>query len=367
MSIRTLVGRSPLLSNPAVSSLRRAALLSVSEAVEGCRRTGWLERQFALAGQTIQIATADAALAAPLLRGLDHHPATSAPAPDLRISVLTGAALDAWEVVEAAFADDFPPPAENDETNPVWFYQDERFTLECQPFRQRFSLLDSERAEATVYLPDSRQLTMRDRANPLRAVLYWWLRASDIQMVHAAALGTADGGVLIAGRSGSGKSTTALACLQSGLRYLGDDHVLVEPGSAPKVHNLYCSAALHHADLRARFDHLRTAQADDPADPKSLLYLPASEVIPCTPLRAVLVPVIRPGAAHTVERISPAACLAALAPSTVMQLPGAGESDFRRIAQVAAAVPGYRLHLTPDLATIPDLISDVLAQLADVP
>ena len=39
-------------------------------------------------------------------------------------------------------------------------------------------------------------------------------------------------GVLVAGNSGAGKSTTTLACLEAGLDYVGDDYVLVDAGGA---------------------------------------------------------------------------------------------------------------------------------------
>ena len=47
-------------------------------------------------------------------------------------------------------------------------------------------------------------------------------------------------GVLIAGKSGSGKSTSTLACLTSGLLYAGDDYVLVDiAGAAVRAQSLF--------------------------------------------------------------------------------------------------------------------------------
>ncbi len=47
---------------------------------------------------------------------------------------------------------------------------------------------------------------------------------------------------MIAGPAGSGKSTLALACALQGLRYLGDDYVVVDVANGPIVHSLYSSA-----------------------------------------------------------------------------------------------------------------------------
>ena len=55
------------------------------------------------------------------------------------------------------------------------------------------------------------------------------------QVVHAASVGTKDGAVLIVGKGGSGKSTSALACLNAGMYYLGDDYTLISNDSNPQV------------------------------------------------------------------------------------------------------------------------------------
>ena len=48
-----------------------------------------------------------------------------------------------------------------------------------------------------------------DRA-PFRTILTWWAADHRLALVHAAAVATGDGAVVLAGTSGAGKSTTAL-------------------------------------------------------------------------------------------------------------------------------------------------------------
>ena len=62
-----------------------------------------------------------------------------------------------------------------------------------------------------------------DRAAPLRTLLHFALTGADRHLVHAAAVGTNDQGVLLPGRGGSGKSTLSVTALLDGLYYVGDD------------------------------------------------------------------------------------------------------------------------------------------------
>ena len=63
-------------------------------------------------------------------------------------------------------------------------------------------------------------------------------RDKGYQLVHAAAVGSEAGAVLISGKGGLGKSTTALSCLGKGLTYVGDSHVVVQLDPFPRVHSL---------------------------------------------------------------------------------------------------------------------------------
>jgi len=60
------------------------------------------------------------------------------------------------------------------------------------------------------------------------------LRGRSLYGIHAGAVATADGhALLLCGRSGSGKSTTALALARSGWGFLADDTCYLDTGAAP--------------------------------------------------------------------------------------------------------------------------------------
>ena len=92
-------------------------------------------------------------------------------------------------------------------------------------------------------------------ASPLRAILGWWALENDDLLVHGAAVGWAEDGLLLTAQGGSGKSTTALACLQAGLNYTGDDYVLLS-GQAPDIYSLYNTAKLYPQHLHKTLPEL---------------------------------------------------------------------------------------------------------------
>ena len=66
----------------------------------------------------------------------------------------------------------------------------------------------------------------------------------------------------------------------------------------------------------------------------------------------------------SVQSVSPMTALKALAPSTLLQLPGAGQASFQAMARLVRQVPCYTLALGTDLAQIPVVITDLLGALA---
>ena len=96
---------------------------------------------------------------------------------------------------------------------------------------------------------------------------------------------TATEALLLAGRSGSGKSTTAMLAFDSDLLYAGDDFALVREGPEPRVFGLYSSAKLNRDGLErmpALWPHVSNPSRLEIE--KALVYLDGSdEVDPARP------------------------------------------------------------------------------------
>jgi hypothetical protein len=226
-------------------------------------------------------------------------------------------------------------------------------------------LLDVPQGAAFSWVDDTARLPYYETVTPFVRILAWWMGERGRAIVHAGAVGMASGGVLIAGASGSGKSTAVLACLKDGMEYAGDDHCLVATRPVPQVYGLYATAKLKGNDDVARFPALarfvRNAGRLE-TEKVSLFLRPCSGVRLATgfPLRALLVPRVTGAAAARLVPVSPSTALALTAPSTVSQMPGTGRASLRLLAELVRRLPGYVLETGPDLASIPAAVRRLL-------
>jgi hypothetical protein len=216
------------------------------------------------------------------------------------------------------------------------------------------SLFVPETNTAFCWVRDPARLPPWEIAAPLRPVLAWWAENTGRQLAHGAAVGLARGAVLLGARGGAGKSTTALSCLEAGMLYLGDDYVLLEPGERCIVSSLYSTAKLVPRNLDARLPRLRalvTGRHDREQDKVTLgLHGAFPELMARSlPLLAILIPSVGSSGSLALRPVSAATALAALAPTTVFQLPDAGAPALTRLGEFVAATPRYSLELDRDL------------------
>jgi hypothetical protein len=240
-----------------------------------------------------------------------------------------------------------------------------------QPRGARLSVIDEAAREAWFWCAGAADLPYWEYSAPFSAIIHWWLAASEVAFVHASAVGTEHGGVLIVGPSGSGKSTTALLSLEAGFTYAGDDHVAVEPdytGQGPWVHSLYGTGKLiPGSSLTSPALEAAAINRSSLADEKAVILLnryAPDRVSAGFPLRAVLVPRITHSPETRISPISPAKALVRLAPSSIFQLPGSAAADLRIMSRVVQAVPSFQIELGNDVSAIPSAISNLVERLS---
>lgn len=227
--------------------------------------------------------------------------------------------------------------------------------------------VDLESNTAFCWKRDSSPLPYWEVVSPFRPLLHCWFRKQGLQFVHAAAVGTPDGGLLLTGKGGSGKSSTALSCLQSGLRYLCDDFCMVEQrGGAYSAFGLYATAKLEGPEDLARFPFmaLKVWNADREPGHKAAFFLQdhyPESFIDNFPLQAILLPVVTGQRESCVAACSGSRAFSALAPSTLSHLPASGAADFRFLSELSRALPAYELRLGTDVAQIPSVLRNLLA------
>jgi hypothetical protein len=245
-------------------------------------------------------------------------------------------------------------------------FNDDRFHTVYQPGLDILQMFDRQASEAFYWAPTWRRVPYWEQSFPLRSILHWWCGSRPWVPVHAGAVGSDGAGVLIAGKSGSGKSTSTLACLEAGLGYAGDDYVLVGDHPAPRVESLYGTAKLVPDNL-SRFPRLRelVVNAGRLDEEKALLFVNqshAESMMNEMELRAIVVPRVTGLRDSRVLRVSPQAAVFAIAPTTIFQLPGGGTGVMDKVARVARRVPAYALEAGTDLPQIPALIRSLLSR-----
>lgn len=206
----------------------------------------------------------------------------------------------------------------------------------------------------------------------LPVALAFALRHHGVFHLHAAALDGGAGAVLVAGQSGVGKTTLAMALLEAGLSWLGDDAAyLAERGGAPLLAGVPRRFHPRPETLRA-FPHV--AACAEPPDASGRRALDPEAVWPgrrqgrALPPAALLFPEIsrRPGT--RTARLEPSDALGRLIEaSALLVVDGAARSaeHLALLGRLAGSLPALRVELGEDLLQAPaEVARQVLGALA---
>lgn len=321
---------------------------------------GSSDRFYIIGGYAIRLRFAGSALTPLITPALEHLPSAPRAPPALTICI--------WDDVSTCTRMPPAPWAAHDyiARGEVNGFNDDRIRTAFDVGGEVLSMLDTGSNLAVYWTRDARQLPWYESGAPLRAILHWWMRNQGLQLVHAGAIGNKKGGVLLVGKGGSGKSTTALSSLGSELSYASDDYCLLKTDPEPYVHSIYNSGKINAEDI-GRFPYLRPALANGRrlGAEKALYFVykyAPQKVSVGFPIRAVLLPRVTRLPNTTLKKISSSASLLALAPSTIFQLCGAGDEAFRTLSKLVRQAPSYVLNVGTDLSQIPGTILTLLSE-----
>ena len=333
----------------------------LTRSFERAAQTGGLvERSIRIGEAPVRLRFAGVALAEQLSRAFDHLVEGSVAEPELTI--------DVWDAEDSGTP---PPPlpslAPGSPRGTTIYTADDGRHFASRPALGQLSAYERAMSKAWFWSRNANELPFWEPAAPFRQILHWWLPDRGALLLHAASVGEAAGGVLLVGAGGSGKSTCALSCLSSDLLYAGDDYVAVELGPEPRVLSLFCSGKLEpdHAKL---LPHLPSPSfaGDGALEEKSVFYV--AERFPermCRgfPLRAIVAPRVH-GNEPQVRQRAPAQVLAALAPSTLLQLVPARQEALSAMAALLQDIPALGLDVGGPTELIPPTIAGLLGELA---
>ncbi|MDB5699297.1 MAG: hypothetical protein JWN69_2101 [Alphaproteobacteria bacterium] len=328
----------------------------LARAREAEKLLGPVEVDIALAGTLIRLCFAGARLSEALLPPLAHLRVSTHRSPDVVLHI--------WESEESGLPMVPAPCPPTCFTNrgDIWTMMSPRVRSSYHAEEYTLNLLDLDQKEGVFWARSINLLPYWAKAAPFRPLLHWWLEDNGGQLLHAAAVGTAEGGVLITGKGGVGKSTTALSCLQAGLHYAGDDYVAVTLNPHPVAHSLYRTAKVDRGSMR-RFADLDPRLESQTPDEKAVILVDTEHpaLARSIPLNAILTPEFAEDAQTSVALCDLNRMRSAASITTISQLPHAGPQTIEFIDRLLERLPARLLRLGHDFAAVPATLSRFIA------
>jgi len=320
-----------------------------------------VESDYLIAGHAVRVRVAGSELAADIDRSLCHLRARDDADPDLTIEI--------WddEAVGPAGWTDWPEDADFYGTLSV--ADGARFVLNQR--QSSLMLLDRQENRITGCVRRRSLLFLDERARPFHRLLSIWLHDRDMQPIHAGLTVAEDQGLLFVGRGGSGKSTSSVACFLSGFAFLSDDHIALQRTNDGRLvgHSLYATCLLADDHIK-RFPSLEwiACPANQDFEVKSVAYLAdhkGARFAADTDITAVILPRVVDRPRTTYRAARPMEAMLALAPTSIIILPGAAPSSLDKLSELVTTVPAYWLELGHDVGQIGPTVRQICKELIE--
>jgi len=327
------------------------------------------ERVYSLGGLRCLIRYADGAAEAAVHRALAHVEISAGGPADLTIGV--------WDETQASrlLPEPHPHMLVDYRNHCLELCSDARYLALEERWLGTRSFIDRQAGVAWYCVRDAGTLPYYERAAPLRSLLNALLVGRGRHLVHAAAVGTSAGGVLLTGPPGAGKSSSALACLGGKLGFVADDWCGVTAGEtggetgrkSPRIFSVYASSKLRidgldrFPEMRARIDNF-----DRLDDEKATAFLAEhwrSALVAECPVKAIFIPEVAGGARTAVVPTAGKDAWRAMTSWTLKQLTGCGRDSIALLARFAASLPAFRLQLGRDRHEVRAALEEAVARL----
>jgi hypothetical protein len=213
-----------------------------------------------------------------------------------------------------------------------------------------------------TWFPSIAALSTWVTAIPFRTVLSWHCNRHGMQLVHGAAVAVDGKAVFLAGKGGSGKTTTVLASALAGLGYIGDDYCAVEPDKT-MVHMVYRTAKVWRPTLNLlpALEPLIVNPHELP-EKKGIMFFDDKDLklVRSAQLSAIVLPRLGTERGTKAFPATHNDAIRAILPSTILGLLGGTSVTPRLIMQLAQSAPVFHLELGTDLDAVPDAIARLL-------
>lgn len=294
---------------------------------------------------TIQICSHNRSVMTKLTQAFAHLMTNSSSPPDLTICLWSDRKLPPldWSLIHTNGYRGYANP-------PFYFHYFETIGA--------LSAIDTQNGIAYYAIRDPKKLPWWVSGSPLQVIFHVYFRKKGIQLTHSACIANDKSGVLLAGKGGSGKSTTVLACLKEGFSSLGEDYVLLAPDH---VYSIYQTAKWCPYTRILCPEYESYIENRDVADQEKALVhyrdLFPSQMISSSPLHAVVSLDI--GTSAHLRKSNLQTSLQSLLLSTVMQLPHPDPCTARLLYGNIKTLDHFHLSLGPDLKENVSLLKEV--------
>jgi hypothetical protein len=177
-------------------------------------------------------------------------------------------------------------------------------------------------------------------------------------LVHSAAVGINNQGVLICARGGGGKSTLAISALLNGFQYVSDDYVIMRKAEDGQMYvypiystiNLFPSMQQQLKGLNAKIVHKSYWQPE-----KNTLEISAhhSQYVDKLPINTVIFPQIcniETPSIEPIDGMEKGTAIVQLIHSTIEQLQDSYEPEYiKTLTSFVQNLNFYQINLSPDL------------------
>lgn len=261
-----------------------------------------------------------------------------------------------------------PPPCDWScftDRGDIWGFDSNRIKTAFHWGEFSVNVMDIEANTGIYWVQSAKKIPFWVLSSPLRSLFHWWMEKNNMQLIHAAVVGTKDGAILLTGNASIGKSTTAITCLQYNLYYLSDDYVIVRKEPELLVYSLYCAAKVNTNDVEnfpffSQF--LKTYRNFNLEKAVMFLYPEFKElIVRKMPLKAILMLRIIDQDDSNIATAPYWTIREAMSFTTMSQLPNAGRYTYDFICKLCNRLPAYVLELGKDLSKIPVTISEFLS------
>lgn len=354
MGLESVVAKAP---SPPVSSL--AELFGVfRDRLDGRSRRA--EVSIEIAGLPIRLEFENELLREIISPAFRHLEAANDAEPELTIFVFEEPSL-----FESVFF--LAELANNAAEREVWLEESPELTVILQKQGRFVTAVDWATKTAYWLVPDADSIPYINRAHSLQPLLSYWLGKQERYFVHGAAVGHGNGGVLILGHNGAGKSTAALTCLVDGMPYVADDHCLVSLDGEPLAHSIYGTGKVVFEEMGSFPQLAPAAQTHNRPDGEKALYflagLPIAHLVRRLRLRAIFLARIAHRPRTGLREIGQAEGFRALAESCALHAPTSRAQALRIFRGLVQRLPSYVLELGRDLHSTPAAIRGFLDRL----